>query len=337
MTKTSITIPMKQLMLCLTMVFTTMQLIGQVRYLDERYVSTMSFLNPVLLNPGATASTGTHQMILNYKNKWATFPGSPKTFIVSYDGPVADRLGFGAMFLSDRNGSLEISKVQGSLSYTIDSPTNSFTGGISGEFIKHGLADDVLTDVYIDPTDGIITERVTGNSFFDVSLGVHGLYDNTVKYGLSLPSLLSSRVDNNATDMFDRELGFVGYVGYMYRKEGVDAVFEPSLFVKKFQYVDMHADINLLGRFVDDKFRGGVTYTVGADNRVGFLLGVTFNSMALNYSYNASRNEFQTYNNGMHEFSLRFDIGGQKTMDKGTIEMEEMVPESVPIRESMNK
>lgn len=328
---------MKAIIFCLTMVFTTLQLTGQVRYIDERYVSTMSFLNPVLLNPGATATAGTHQMILNYKNKWATFPGSPKTFIVSYDGPVADRLGFGAMFLSDRNGSLEISKVQGSLSYTIDSPTNSFTGGISGEFIKHGLADDVVTDVFIDNSDGIILERAEGNSFFDVSLGLHGLYDSKVKYGLALPSILSNRVDNNANDMFDRELGFVGYVGYMYMKEGVDAVFEPSIFVKKFQYIDMHADINLLGRFVDDKFRGGITYTVGADQRVGFLLGVTFNSMALNYSYNASRNEFQTYNNGMHEFSLRFDIGGQKAMNKETIEMEEMVPESVPIRESMNK
>ena len=70
--------------------------------------------------------------------------------------------------------------------------------------------------------------------------------------------------------------------------------------------------LNLLGRFVDDKFRGGITYTVGGDERVGFIIGGTFNTLGLNYSYNASRHEFQTYNNGTHEISLNFNIGERK-------------------------
>lgn len=338
MQRTLIIINMKNIILFLTLVFTSLQLAGQVRYIDERYASTMSFLNPVFVNPGATGTSGTHQMILNYKNTWATHPNSPKTFIVNYDGRVADRLGFGAMYISDRNGSLEISKVQGSLSYTIDSPTNLITAGLSGEYIKHGLSDDILDNEFIDDSDGIIRERADGNGFFDVSIGLHGLYNKKLMYGLSLPSIVSNRIDDNSTDEFDREFGFVGYVGYAYAKEGIDAVFEPSIFLKQLNYVPFHADINLLGRFVDDKFRGGLTYTIGAYEGVGFLLGITFNSMSLNYSFNSSRNEFQEYNNGTHEFSLRFDIGGQKkSSDIDNDLMKEMVPESVPVPESMNK
>ena len=302
---------MKKLILSLLISSMISVMIAQVRYFDERYISTMANLNPVLVNPGATGMSDAHQVIVNYKNKWASFEDTPKTYLISYDGPVADRLGFGVLFMNDRNGSLQTSKVQGSLAYSIESLTNVISGGISGEYVKHGLDDGVLTHKQTDP-DGIIDERALGNGFFDVSVGFQGVYDNKVTYGAAFPSLVSSRLDDNSNDMIDRELGFVLNVGYIYTKENLDATFEPSLLVKKLNYVPTHVDINLLGRFADDKFRGGVTYTLDGDKRVGFLLGMTFNAMGINYGYNVSRHEFQTYNNGSHEFSLRFDIGGKK-------------------------
>ena len=324
---------MKRLLTTYILIFFSFALMAQVRYFDERYTSTMANLYPVLVNPGATGTAGTHQVIVNYKNKWATFSGAPKTYVVSYDGSVADRLGLGVSFLSDVNGSLETSKVQGALSYSIDSPDHKVTGGISAEYINHGLKDEVLTHNDIVP-DGIIDERVLGNGFFDVSLGMQGIYLGKVKYGIALPSLVSSRVDDNANDQIDREFGFLAHIGYSYTKEGIDATFEPSLFVKKLNYVPFHADINLLGRFADDKFRGGISYTVDGDKKIGFLVGVNFNALSLNYSYNASRQEFQTYNNGTHEFSLRFDIGGTKK--DGMDDMMEMPKEELII-ETMNK
>lgn len=303
---------MKRLLYIALFVAFASTVIGQVRYFDERYISTQSYLNPVLINPGATGAMGTHQIIVNYKNKWASFPGSPKSYLISYDGPVADRLGFGVLASADSNGSLETTKIQGSLSYTIESVSNIIHAGFSGEYIQHGLSGDVLTHKYISQGDVIINERDLGNGFFDVSVGAYGIYDNTITYGIALPSLVSSKISDNSNDSFAREIGFIANVGYIYRKAGLDATFEPSLFIKQLNNVPFHADINLLGRFADDKLRGGITYTVGGDERVGFTIGTAFNAMTLNYSYNASRHEFQTYNNGSHEFSLRFDIGGGK-------------------------
>lgn len=235
-------------------------------------------------------------------------------------------MGFGVLASSDSNGSLETSKLQASLSYTIESPTNKIGAGFSAEYITHGLSGDAMTHRYVDPGDAIIIDRTDGNGFFDVSVGAQGVYDNTITYGISLPSLVSSRIGDSG-DTFTREIGFIANVGYIYSKPGSDASFEPSVFVKQLNNVPFHTDINLLGRFIDDKLRGGVTYTIGGDKRLGFVLGTTFNAMSLNYSYNASRHEFQTYNNGSHEFSLRFDIGGgRKTAaNDGTMEMKDDV------------
>ena len=287
-------------------------LMGQIRYFDERYISTMSQLNPVLVNPGAIGWEDSHQLIANYRNKWATFPGSPKSFLVSYDGPLAQNLSFGAQVLSDSNGSLNLTKVQGGFSYQLNTSVNKLSVGLSGEYARHNLDSDVMNHELVDDADIRVLERLEGTGFFDVSVGIYGVYDNTITYGLVLPALVNSRLDDAITGAESREFGYMASLGYIHRAEGVDAVFEPSIIVKQVNNVPFHADINLLGRFVDNKFRGGFTYTVGADNRVGFLVGTAFNALEINYGYNLSRNEFQDFNNGSHELGLRFDIGGDR-------------------------
>ena len=123
----------------------------------------------------------------------------------------------------------------------------------------------------------------------------------------------------------------------IYRRN--DVIFEPSVFVKQLNNVPFHVDINLLARFADDKFRGGATYTVGADEKVGFIVGTRFNTLSFNYGYNVSRNEFQTFNNGSHELSVRFDIGGDSSAlgddFEGQMKKEKMLEEKM-LNETIN-
>ena len=280
------------------------------RYFDERYVSSLAFLNPVIVNPGATGHDFEHNVFLTYKNSWASFEGTPKSFIASYDGPVADRLGFGGMLLTDKDGDLQTTKLQGSVSYTIDTPTNKIGFGLSAEYIQHGLSADVFADPLLDPNDVLVNNRIAGTNFFDVSFGIFGLYQNKLTYGLALPSLVSSRIDDgNASS--EREIGYLFNLGYKFDNLDSDMVLEPSVFVKKLMNDPFHADVNILGRFLDDKLRGGVTYRVGADENLGFIIGTSFGNMNFTYSYGGSRLEFQTYNNGSHEISISFDIASK--------------------------
>lgn len=134
------------------------------------------------------------------------------------------------------------------------------------------------------------------------------MYNNNISYGIVLPSLVSSRLDDT-TSSFDKEFGYIAHVGYKWDVEGYDMKLEPSIFVKQLNYVPLHIDLNLMGKFLDDKLLGGVSYTIGADERFGFAVGTRVNSFNFIYSYNVSRNQFQAYNNGAHEFSVKIDIG----------------------------
>ena len=285
--------------------------IAQERYFDERYISSLSFLNPVLVNPGATGKDGEHRLLLNYKNTWASFEGSPQSVILSYDGPVADRLGFGGQLISDSNGSLRMTKAQGSVSYTIDAPINVIGFGIGAEYVNHSLSADALNNPIINRDDPVINDRLAGASFFDVSFGIYGVYDGRLSYGLSFPSLVSTRIEDTNSET-DREIGYIFNLGYRFDKSNADVIFEPSIMVKKLNQVPFHADINLLGRFLDGKLRGGITYTVGGEEKVGFLVGTIIGNLNFTYAYNASRHDFQTYNNGSHELSVLFEIGKKK-------------------------
>lgn len=288
----------------LGLVFTLSNSFSQSRYLDERYIFTQHFINPILVNAGSTGMHGGHQILVNYRNNWSSFPGSPKTITLSYDGEVADRLGFGAMFLQDTYGALRISKGQISFAYQIKSDVNQLGMGISTEYISHGITGGLNG---IDPTDAEVIRRLNGTQFFDLSFGLFGMYDDKLSYGVAVPSLISSSISDDKTQ--DRELGFIFNVGYKIHSQTTGINIEPSLFVKQLNTVPTHVDLNLKLGFLEDKFSGGVTYTIGADKRLGFLLGAAIDKLDLFYSYNISTHQFQEFNNGAHEITLRLKLG----------------------------
>jgi type IX secretion system PorP/SprF family membrane protein len=297
----------KIIFLTLSFILIGMSINAQSRYFDERYTYTHNYLYPVLVNPGATGSTGNHQVVFNYRNTWAGFEKSPKTFTFSYDGNVGNRLGFGALLFSDSYGDLGTTKGQLSFSYTIDSPTNKVGFGLSTEYIRHSLSGSAVTSPLINIDDPVLLQRLDGNSFFDASFGVYGLYDGKISYGLALPSLVSSSINEDAPEG-DSDFGFILNLGYKFESKENDIVAEPSIFIKQFMNVPLHVDLNLRLKFLDERLTGGVSYTIGAEERLGFLIGTKVNSLNFFYSYNVSRHDFQQYNNGSHDLTVAFNI-----------------------------
>jgi type IX secretion system PorP/SprF family membrane protein len=253
---------------------------GQSRYFDERYIYSQHNINPSLINPGAIGANDYQELFVNYRNTWSGFEDSPKTVLIAYNGPVGNRLGFGAQLLSDSYANLNTTKGQIGLSYTIDSPTNKIGFGISTEYIQHSLSGAGVSGVQVDITDPIIRDRLDGAQYFDASFGIFGLYNQKLVYGISFPSLISSKISDTGSEA-DRN-------------------------------IPTHIDV--MGRFgfLDDKLTGGIAYTIGGDKRLGFLIGTTIEALTLNYMYNVSSAEFQTYNNGAHEISIGLRFGDNK-------------------------
>lgn len=275
---------------------------------EQRHVYTQHFINPVLVNPGATGFSGTHGIIVNYNNKWAGFGAGPRSLTLSYDGPVANRLSMGAMVFQDGIASLETLKGQLSYAYKIPADNYEVSFGLTTEYAQYGVSGDGLNNGTVDFDDPLLLNRLEGARFFDVSAGIYGTYNENITFGVALPGLVRARLDDNIGTS-ERTVNYLIHVGYKYDVPNYDFYIEPSLFLKQLRYTPFHADLNVKAGFMEDQLIGGLTYSLGYD-RLGFLIGTKVNNFNLFYSYNVSLEESQSYHNGMHEFTLGFNIGG---------------------------
>jgi type IX secretion system PorP/SprF family membrane protein len=283
---------------------------------QERHIYTQHFINPILINPVATGFDDSYGIIINYGNKWAGFDGGPKSFTLSYDGPVANRLSVGALILRDGIASLETLKGQLSYAYKIPADNYQVSFGLTTEYIQYGLSGSDLNDPLLDLGDGLLLERLEGSRFFDVTAGVYGVYNENITFGLALPGLVRARLDNNGGTS-ERTINYIVHLGYKYDVPNYDFYIEPSLFIKQLRYTPFHADVNVKLGFMEDQLIGGLTYSLGYE-RLGFLIGTKVNNFNVYYSYNVSLEESQQYHNGLHEFTLGFNISGltiQKSED----------------------
>jgi type IX secretion system PorP/SprF family membrane protein len=299
-----------KLNILLLMVFSISLLNGQ-RYFDERHVYNQAFLNPTFLNPGAISANEGQNISLNYKNQWASFPGSPKTVTISYEGRVAEKLGINVLILQDKFSALQTSKGQLGFSYNIATPTNKIGFGISAEYIKHGLNNFGINNTTTNEDDPLLKERRAGIDYVDASVGVFGVYDEKFTYGIALPSLVSARLDESTSDE-KRDLGFILNLGYKVKSMSSGISLMPSVWVKKLNNVPTHVDLNLNAGFLNDLLLGGINYRVGAEKSLGFNIGAKVDKVGFFYTYNVSSSQFQQLNSGGHEMTARISFGGSK-------------------------
>lgn len=280
---------------------------GQSKYFDERYIYTQANLSPNLINPGAIGYNMDHNIMVNYRNKWSGIDGAPRTITLAYNGAVGNRLGLGVNILSDKFGELQTFKGGLGLSYTIQSENNQVGFGLSADYIKYGLASFGNST----PGDPVINNALNGEEYFDASFGVYGVYLNKLTYGLVLPSLVSARISDIDQQSTSRELGFILQLGYKLDVHP-DISLTPNIIMKKLNNVPTHIDMNLYFGFLQDKLMAGVNYTIGADKRLGFMLGTKIDKFNFYYSYNTTSHIIQDYNNGSHELTIGVNFGGNK-------------------------
>lgn len=274
-------------------------------------------INYHLINPGATGMNG-QVIMLNYISRWNSFPGNPQTFTGSYNGLVSDNIGLGAMIVSDNLGSLN--KTSGVLSYAyqFDIEDVRMSIGLSTGYERYKLQASALLGPGLDPNDPIIDQAANGYDVFDATFGVHAQMPDGFFAGAALPNLIRTRVDSDADNSADENTlfkYFIGYAGYRMALEDYNFDFEPSLAIRKVRNAPFQADLNLLGYYAEEQLIGGFTYTIGSGNAANVLLGTRINLMTILYSYGVSFSDFQSYNNGSHEISLKFDLSRRENQE----------------------
>jgi type IX secretion system PorP/SprF family membrane protein len=272
-------------------------------------------LNPVLVNPGYTGFEDRHNLMFNYNNRWASFPGSPKTVTASYHGPVGARIGLGGMFVSDRIASLRRTKVQMSYGFKFLLNDFKFNVGLSTAYEQSELKGTAILDPLLDLTDEALIEATDGVEIFDAAFGVHASY-NKFSFGLAFPNMIRARVDEELVAGEDESTIFryyLAYFGYDWDLGGeYNFRLEPSMTIRDVRHAPLQVDFNVKANLYEDQLVGGFTYTLGGGNRFSILLGTQLTNFGLYYSYTTSFQQFQQYNDGSHEVSIAFRFGERK-------------------------
>lgn len=283
---------------------------------QEAGVFTHYHLNPVLLNPGATGFGGQHEFLFNYRNRWAAFDGSPRTYTFNYNGPVADRMGLGGQLLTETIGKLRTFQATVSYAYRLSVDQLDLGIGLSTGFQQLRLA-SVSDDPFIDTSDELLNEALDGVTLFDASFGLYGEVDERLLFGVSFPNLVRTRLAEVTGDTTDQneEFNYAFLVGYRFHVASHDFFVEPSIAVKNIRRVPFQVDLNLKLSFLEEQLIGGITYSLSEDEQHGFgvLLGTRVDRLYFFYSYDIGFGEFQDFNNGSHELTIQYKLPARAT------------------------
>ena len=101
---------------------------------QEQTFYTQYHINPILINPAFAGFNDAHNVSFNFRNRWTGFDGSPKAYTLSYDGPIADRLGIGVQLWQENIGDFKNQKFGAKASYRIIDAITKIQGGLSIDY-----------------------------------------------------------------------------------------------------------------------------------------------------------------------------------------------------------
>lgn len=271
-----------------------------------------------MLNPAAAGMSDKKMVGLSYRNQWASFPGSPKTFML-YTDLNLDKLnaGIGAYVYRDETGPTSRTGVQLAYSYHIISKDQKHKFGLGLELrgLQYAInKSKIQSSLTASPALGGVIDPVLGGASSKVGIdaGAGAYYTNgKLTAGVAVSQLIQTKLQ--LSDVPNATLN-----GKLYRHYNmmVNYVFETGDNIKLIP--------NALVRVIQNsptEFEAGVKLdyqqklwvAVLAKMRQSYSLQFGFNlteKLNLSYSYDAYSTPISAFDggSGAHEIGLRFDI-----------------------------
>lgn len=277
-------------------------------YSQEQAIYSQYQVFPILVNPGYTGFQDQHEFIGNARSTWTGFPGKPNNFTLMYSGPVGDKLALGGGIFSEDIGDITTLKLQLNYAFRFRVQKARIGLGLSTEFLNRRADPALLNHPLVDPNDDVLESLTDGEQMFDASVGAHVLYDDRFFVSISLPNTVRARLDEvpvaNASETSSLFEHYIFQLGYIVNMKSQNYKLIPSLAFRQIRDTPFQVDLNLQGRFLDDKLIAGLTYRPSTEGSVVFLIGTKYKQLQLFYSYDVAFSKFQSYNGGSHELSV---------------------------------
>jgi type IX secretion system PorP/SprF family membrane protein len=277
-------------------------------------------INPVLINPAFTGTDDKFHVFGHYRTQWTGFENAPQTYALSINGPLADKVGIGGALLSERYGLTNRLRGQLSYAYHYKNEKQGFQAGFgfSTEFHRTKLDNAVLTNGFYEAGDRIVETNLKNVTIFDATVGGYVVLNNKFTIHVASPNLVRARLgqisDTKAEKTFLRQ--FV--LGATYKSVMSDKLtIEPSILARRVYQAPLEVEMNIMGRFMEERFSAGVYFRPGSSGAMGLTMGIKESFFQLHYSYNASISEFKAYNQQGHEITMGITLN-KPSRDKGS-------------------
>lgn len=296
---------MKKIHLLLALLaFTAYHSYGQQDALYSQYM-----FNMMLVNPAYTGSRDLVSLNAMYRKQWLSMDGAPETMTFSADMPLRnERMGTGLVLYNDRLGVISNTGIYGNYAYRVQLSNNATLsmGANLGFTYYHANFSKVKLG-----EDGRSDEAFSSNySKILPNLGA-GLFYNSDKYyiGLSLPHALNHKLNQAGVHQAHQYRHWFLAGGYVFTLNH-HLKLKPSGMVKQVSGAPIQLDVNA-NLWLYDKYSVGLSYR-SLDAPVILLEAQLLEQLRFGYAFDYSHTRLRKYNNGTHEFLLRYEFGYDK-------------------------
>lgn len=286
---------------------------AQTEPMYSQYMYNMLGVNPAYAGSREATSFNIFQ-----RRQWVGIEGAPQTTSVSLDQAILNKkAGWGIQLFDDKLG---VEKADGINLMTATrirvSENGILSGGLSFGIMNYRI-DLINVANRFTPSDPAFYSNFNK---WTPSIGL-GLYYNTDNFyaGISIPNILKSRL--SAFDVFKSGLQKVN-AKHIFLTTGIviplneDIKIKPSTMIKMVEGAPIEADLNT-NIWFHDLISVGVSYRTG-DAVIGMAEIQATENLRFGYSYDITISPLKYYNNGSHEFMIRYEFGNTKTKVKST-------------------
>ncbi len=259
--------------------------------------------NPFILNPAYAGLTNNLNLSLSYRTQWAGFEGSPKTVNANAHISLVDnKMGVGAMIISDQIGNSTINEVFGSYSYRI----NITDDKVLSFGLQAGFANYQIDNSKVNPFDNGDQLFMGSNSETKPSFGFGAILKSEKFFvGLSVPRMLRTTLETQGrqSSLYTQHYYLMGsYLFFISER----IRFKPSVLAKLVSGAPASMDINA-SLIVHENYQVGVL-TRNLNTYGIFLQALIKDSLRLGYTFEVPTGSSVGSNFTSHEITLGYRL-----------------------------
>lgn len=268
---------------------------------DPQYTQYM--YNTMAVNPAYAGSTGTLEATLLHRSQWVGISGAPETQSFSIHSPLSnEKIGLGLSVVNDKIGPSNELYLDGNFSYSLPlGYEKRLAFGIKAGMRMLNI--DWSKGRYYNNNDVLLNQNIDNQMKLAVGAGIY-YYTEKWYLGFSVPSLISNNYYDDVQESIDYDrLHYYLMGGYVFDLNP-NLKFKPAFLVKAVSGAPLTADVSA-NFMLYEKFVIGGSYRT--DDSVSILAGFQISpSFYLGYAFDYTVSQLNKYNDGTHEFILRY-------------------------------